>query len=548
MWDGAQDAVTWEDGRNWGQVAEADYPKTNNDKATIPAALAHAIATAGAITIGELDMQTGCTATVTLGGNLIVDDAGSEYGTLTATAGAIDANGHDIAADGRVLVDGGTLTCDAGNHTFGKDGYVAEYGLWVKSGTFVGGSGNHTISSAHFRGTSTATSGTTTLTNSRSDVALYFQGATWDDGNGTIIFSGTSDQFIGDNANTARTVYNLTVDGSGCNAQFYNAKGFNITVAGNLSIADGELDTSEATSGTSRNLTVTGTTTIGDGSGAASSAKLTCNSSTVDLNGAWTVDTDGELSLPDSSGSFNFAGAATNKGVVTPNGGTMTYDGTGSTTFSLYADTTLYNFTNASTNRRIAFVVVNNPYTLTIQNTLTSTGTSSYNAFTSDTNSDEQLTVVMGTTTSSGTITTENSTAMWLDENGGGIKIQAASADFPAIVTGVDFDWDYDAGNITLQDVDYRIAATTGGGGVTVTSTRCRFPLGMHITTGDTVKISANTASGFKKIEGDGTLQVVRGGGVYTISGVGDDRPAPPLPTVPNPANICPRYIERVNS
>jgi len=83
---------------------------------------------------------------------------------------------------------------------------------------------------------------------------------------------------------------------------------------------------------------------------------------------------------------------------------------------------------------------------------------------------------------------------------------------------------------------------------VTVTATRCKFPVNMHITTGDVIKIAANTASGFRKIEGDGTLQIVRGVGVYLLDGIGDDRPAPALPTVLNPANICCKVIQGVTA
>lgn len=388
--------------------------------------------------------------------------------------------------------------------------------------------GSLTISSG---GTYEATSGTTTITSETAGGrCVSNNGGTYTGNSGILRIETATATLI----RLSTGAYNLEIAGG-------NTVGLTVsslTTTNYLSIEDGTLDTVTFA------LTINGTTTIGDGVGAASSAQLVCNSSAVDLNGTTTIDSDGEFSLPDSSGSLNIDGDFENDGVVTANGGTVTFDITDTRVVNKNGavDPVFYNVTLIAT---IATKLLNIRDVVTVESALLiTTGKFRLNAVTKD------ATLRMGTTSSVGTIT-NNDTFTVIANTVNTASIVSVSEQYPFIFTGNDISWD-DGGAgsmLDISDMDYRIAATTGGGGVTITMTRCLFPLGMHITTGDTVKIAGNTASGFLKVEGDGTLQIVRGGGVFTVDGIGDPGPQKiALPTVLNPPNIVPRFIEGVES
>jgi len=481
----------------------------------VPTSLAHSIVTAGAITIGELDMQTGCTADITLGGNMIIDDAGSENGFCTITAGTYDTSATDYAftADGDVSVTG-TFT--------GNASAVSNGSLAIPSG-----------------GTYDATSGTTTITaESASGWAIYApSGATFTHNSGTVAYTGSVHTNIGQTV----TFYHFTHNPGA--TRVATITGGDITIAGNFLINDGTIHTHAVQNNA---LTVTGTTTIGDGSGAASTAQLVCNSSDVDLNGVITVDSDGEISLPDASGSFNFADDFDNDGgVVTHNDGTVTWDGSASGYINVNGATEIsfYNLTeNAS---GLLFL----DDSTTVENTITVNSA----ALLRVSGYRHATILTIGTSSSAGSITGPGSIAI-INEDRNAVTIKAASSEYPVLVDCLEIDMDLEAGAgsvISLMDIDGRWAWTTGaGGGTTFTLTRCKFGLGATISSGDIIKIAANTASGFKKIEGAGTLQIVRGGGVVILDGIADpvNLSNVALPTALNPAQICCNTIQGVSS
>lgn len=514
---------------------------------------------------GSVTVQNGGTLTFTSGYELILDDEDAGGDTLDIEAGGTLVNGNGLITITNALTVviklGGTgnpynLTTAGTTQCRFFTNFTVDNNLTVATGTIFRGNnptqtltvtgdtdvtgtlgntaspqssaytlGSLTINSG---GTYSATSGTTTLTSeAASGYALrVLSGGTVTHNSGLLSITTSTVTRIN---TTGNSLYSLTYSG-GATLQIRLA---DVAVAGNLSITDGTLDTHTEDNA----LTVTGTTTIGDGVGLASSAKLTCNSSTVDLNGNLTIDTDGEGSWPDSSGTFTFDGVFVHKGIWTHNDGTCTFDGSANGVSSL--STVVPSFYNLTVNNSANYVYLND--SITVENTLT------INASKTLWVNSNNVILTIGTSTSSGSVI--NNGALWCNTNGTDITIKAASSLYPIICIGTDWNWDAYVGNVVfIQDLDYRIAATTGGGGVTVTMTRCRFPLGMHVSSGDTIKIAGNTASGFLKMEGDGTLQIVRGGGVYTLDGIGDDRMPPPLPTVLNPPNICPRYIEGVDS
>ena len=110
-WDGAGDGVTWESDANWGGDT---FPQDNNDQVLIDST-ADVITTAGVITIGELSVTSGFSGSLTLGGALTVDDAGTENGNWFWDGGTFDANNFDLNIDGNANPEGGTVVFGAGS-------------------------------------------------------------------------------------------------------------------------------------------------------------------------------------------------------------------------------------------------------------------------------------------------------------------------------------------------------------------------------------------------------------------------------------------------
>jgi len=226
-------------------------------------------------------------------GNLTLALA-TKYGTpfntaYTLGANCINANALTIPADTSLDLGNfnltaslatsltGTLTCGSGDVSLGS-GMTASYALTLTgTATFTGGSGNHTIGTINHGNSSnlTFTSGNTTLDSYYSingNTFAFSSDSVFSHGSGTLIFTRAGTQLLFAGGNTARSFYNLIVNNAACLLKFEEDNGFHLTVANDLTITAGEFDTSDITSGTSRDLTVTNLTSV--------TGTLTCNAST----------------------------------------------------------------------------------------------------------------------------------------------------------------------------------------------------------------------------------------------------------------------------
>jgi len=160
IWTGDSDESTWTDSGNWDPPS--GYPDDSEDKATIPVGPAHAIHTDLALTIGELEMQSGCTATLTLGGAFSLSTNGSRNGNLTVSGGTFYCSGNDLDVYGTMELHG---TLDG--HTGGEaDIHIRSFYIRGSGAVFSapGGSGSlHVKGSMYSNGTFTHNSGTVTF-------------------------------------------------------------------------------------------------------------------------------------------------------------------------------------------------------------------------------------------------------------------------------------------------------------------------------------------------------------------------------------------------
>jgi len=214
-------------------------------------------------------------------GDTVTLDSATACATLTIDNGGTltDAtNNVGLTVSGASIING-TLTGGAAALSLGS-GVTATFALTMGDGaTFTGGSGANTIGSVNTSTTSgntlTLTRGTTTFDSAYATNGLtiaFDSDTTFNHSNGTVAFTRAGTQLINDTASTARTFYNIIVNNASCVVKFENGNGFALTIANDFTITAGEFDTSEETSGTSRNLTVDGVTNV--------SGTLTCNAST----------------------------------------------------------------------------------------------------------------------------------------------------------------------------------------------------------------------------------------------------------------------------
>jgi len=227
-WDGGGDTGVWEDADNWD--VGGSYPDDANDKAIINIG-SESISTPGsALTIGELELGSSYSGTLTLGNNLTLDDSGEWDGS-------------------------GSLTISNANATL----YLVGYNLTIP-GTF---SNNGTLK---LRGGQTLNF--TNDTNSGT-VEYVGDGDTAED-TYTLLDSGTTDY------------YHLTINSTDGATDTFRPDTTNLIVAGNFTLSTGTFTTEDETT-TDRNLSVTGNVDI-DGT-------FTANSSTITVSGNW--DSDG---------------------------------------------------------------------------------------------------------------------------------------------------------------------------------------------------------------------------------------------------------------
>ena len=242
---------------------------------------------------------------------------------LTVTAGGVNTrSGVQTAVNLTVtaatsIATASTLTLNASTCIFNGTGTSWGYSLQTNgTGSVNMGSATVTAGSVAFgdTGSSTLTSGTLTI-NSVSTGGLsltYNLGPTVAHNSGTVTFTRAGSQLLYESANTARSLYDVTINNASNTTQFANGFGFALTVAGAFTISAGTFDTEEVTSGTDRNLTVTGTSSI--------TGTLDCNASTISLGSGYTttyatlVNTGGTLTATSATfttGSLGAAGTAT---------------------------------------------------------------------------------------------------------------------------------------------------------------------------------------------------------------------------------------------
>jgi hypothetical protein len=261
-----------------------------------------------------------------LGNNLSID------GDLTITSGTLNTQsfgtdrsltvaGATTIGDGSSSADTATLTCNASTISLGS-GVTGTHSLVVQAGgTFTGGTGTHTLGSLNIKNSTAAkctlSSGNTTINGEGSaNKAINIEGSSgttnFAHGSGTVIIThdGASD-IKADGVTLA--LNNLTINHASANINLKS----NLSVAGNLTITAGELDTDSSNFA----LTVTGTTEV--------SGTLTCNASTVSLGSGYT----GDYALL-GSGTVNFGTGTNTVGAVnthsvsgiTKTSGTITFD------------------------------------------------------------------------------------------------------------------------------------------------------------------------------------------------------------------------------
>jgi len=187
IWTGESDQSTWTDSGNW--QPSSGYPGDSGDKATIPSKLAHAIHTGGALTIGQLEMQTDCSATITLGGALTISGDGVQSGDMIIAGGTFYCNGNDLIVATDASVSG---TLDA--HSGGAPSVTIGGSFTINSGGAYG-----------------ATSGTTTLLGDFDNYGAFTHN------DGTVTFSGGSANYYMDgNFTGSNAFYNLSVFNKWC--------------------------------------------------------------------------------------------------------------------------------------------------------------------------------------------------------------------------------------------------------------------------------------------------------------------------------------------
>jgi hypothetical protein len=194
-------------------------------------------------------------------------------GTLTITLGKIVCGGNTVEISEHTeigpasgVADQATLQCDASAMFLGS-GITNQYGLIInQGGTFTGGSGNHTLGGLKVGDNSNAkctlTSANTTINGEHASDnynLIVYDGATFDNADGTIILTGPTSIFYMQSSATVGAgeprAHNLTVNSAGNTFDL----GHNLTVEGDLTITAGTIDT---TALSNRALTVAGATDV----------------------------------------------------------------------------------------------------------------------------------------------------------------------------------------------------------------------------------------------------------------------------------------------
>ena len=250
--------------------------------------------------------------TITAGTFNTLDSDGSSNHALTVT-------GATTIGDGSSSADTATLTCNASTISLGS-GVTGTHSLVVQAGgTFTGGTGTHTLGSLNIKNSTAAkctlSSGNTTINGEGSaNKAINIEGSNgttnFAHGSGTVIIThdGASD-IKADGVTLA--LNNLTINHASANI---NLKG-NLSVAGNLTITAGELDTDSSDFA----LTVTGDASV-TGTLTGNASAISLGSLTINSGGTYSA-TSGTTTLTNQTGGgfawYNAGGTFThNDGLV----------------------------------------------------------------------------------------------------------------------------------------------------------------------------------------------------------------------------------------
>ena len=341
-WDAGDgtSAADWTNSANWTGVGSGypgDSVGTHVDTVIIPTGQDKCYVNA-AIVIYDLTLNGVQTDTlVELQANLeVTHDFLITSGIMNLGAGSYTFTvGGDLTLDpvGAGTSTDATLTCGNADIDAGK---LETSGVWHSGGytpkaVFTGGTGDHTFGSVHFLvGTNVVlSSGVTEITGTyggaafRADVQTGYN--TWDNGDGTVKFTSSSDQLLYSTSAAASdftTFYNLILEKTSSTLQGLSTVGFDIKVENDLTITSGILNTN-TTTGVNFDLTVEGTTTIGPGAtstlilngstclfntgGTAGGLALNANA-TVTSSGSSTVTMGSIISSYDSSIDITLAG------------------------------------------------------------------------------------------------------------------------------------------------------------------------------------------------------------------------------------------------
>ena len=253
-------------------------------------------------------------------------DAGFTCGNLVIVAGELATGGHALTVTRLTTIGTGsgedvaTLTCAASTISLGST-LTSGYAVIVEiGGTFVGGSGAHTMGSFkvganNANAKATFTTGVTTINAKSNDsnkaIRIAGPNAGFDDGNGTVTFTYAGAIAI---QTSTKPFYNVIVNHASCDITLIDA----LTVANNLTITAGELDTT----GSNFALTVTEDVSV-TGTLTGNASAISVKTLTIASGGTYSA-TSGTTTITGAVGS-NYA--INNGGTFTHNSGTIDFTG-----------------------------------------------------------------------------------------------------------------------------------------------------------------------------------------------------------------------------
>ena len=302
-WDGGGDGTSWNDADNWGG---SDYPRTNNDKATIntgSASISMDIS-GGSGVVGEVDLGSSFTGTVTQAFGFTIDDAGSENGALeinnanatwNCNGSALTVDSH-ISGNGTFTVGASTVTCTGQtttgtfNITTGTYNYFDDFrpttANITDNATF-----NQTSTGGQFGGRVIIGSGKTPTFNAIGRLHSSLDIRSGEQGNSTFNLDLSEPQTSGGPARDLY-FYSLEIDSQGTENNTYTLQG-GLYCTNTLTITDGIIDTK---SGVSHALQVTKHLDIGAG-GTLTGRGSSISTGTMTIRDGGTLTNSGTITV-----------------------------------------------------------------------------------------------------------------------------------------------------------------------------------------------------------------------------------------------------------